>query len=71
MLALAYLATTRSGRSYVVTVLAYNPSQPIDETTAIPAILSAVKGAFTLAARGERRPGKRGRGGGHEPGRSG
>jgi hypothetical protein len=50
VLALAYLATTRTGRSYVVTVLADNPSQPIDETTAIPAILSAVKGAFTLAA---------------------
>ncbi len=52
VLTLAYLATTRTGRSYAVTVLADNPSQPLDETTAIPAILSAVKGAFTLAAHG-------------------
>jgi beta-lactamase class A len=50
VLTLAYLATTRTGHSYVVTVLAENPSQPIDETTAIPIILSAIKGAFTLAA---------------------
>ena len=49
-LSLAYLATTRAGPSYVVTVLAENPSQPLADT-AIPAIVSAVKGAFTLAAR--------------------
>jgi hypothetical protein len=52
VLTLAFLATTRSGQSYVVTVLAENKSQPIDQASAIPAILSAVKGAFTLAARG-------------------
>jgi beta-lactamase class A len=52
VLAMAYLATTRTGHSYVVTALAENPSQPIDETAAIPAMLSAIKGAFTLAARG-------------------
>jgi beta-lactamase class A len=52
VLALAYLATTRTGHSYVVTVLAENPSQPIDEDVATPIILSAIKGAFTLAARG-------------------
>jgi beta-lactamase class A len=51
MLTLAFLATTRTGHSYVVTVLAENPSQPINQATAIPAILSAVKAAFTLAAR--------------------
>jgi len=51
VLTLAFLATTRSGHSYVVTVLAENQSQPIDQASAIPAILSAVKGAFTLAAR--------------------
>jgi len=51
VLTLAYLATSRTGHSYVVTVLAENPSQPIDESTAIPAMLSAIKGAFTLAAR--------------------
>jgi beta-lactamase class A len=50
-LSLAYLATTRAGQSYVVTVLAENPSQPLADN-AIPAIVSAVKGAFTLAARG-------------------
>jgi Beta-lactamase enzyme family/ORF 12 gene product N-terminal len=50
-LSLAYLATTRAGQSYVVTVLAENPSQPLGDD-AIPAILSAVKGAFTLATRG-------------------
>ena len=52
MLTLAYLATTRTGHSYVVAVLAENPSRPIDEATAAAVMLSAVKGAFTLAARG-------------------
>jgi hypothetical protein len=51
VLTLAFLATTRTGHSYVVTVLAENPSQPINQATAIPVILSAVKAAFTLAAR--------------------
>src|SRR5947209_1263363 len=50
-LSLAYLATTRAGQSYVVTVLAEDPSQPLADN-AIPAIVAAVKGAFTLAARG-------------------
>jgi len=50
-LSLAYLATTRAGPSYVVTVLAEDPSQPLADN-AIPAIVAAVKGAFTLAARG-------------------
>jgi beta-lactamase class A len=50
VLTLAYMATTRTGRSYVVTALAENPSQPIDETIAIPIMLSAIKAAFTLAA---------------------
>ena len=52
VLTLAYLATTRTGHSYVVTVLAENPSQPINEATATPVVLSAIKGAFTLAAGG-------------------
>jgi beta-lactamase class A len=51
VLTLAYLATTRTGHSYVVTVLAENPSQPINQATAAPAMLSAIKAAFTLAAR--------------------
>ena len=51
VLTLAYLATTRTGHSYVVTVLAENPSQPINQATAAPALLSAIKAAFTLAAR--------------------
>jgi beta-lactamase class A len=50
VLTLAYLATTRTGRSYVVTVLAEDPSQPINEATAAPVLLSAIKAAFTLAA---------------------
>jgi Beta-lactamase enzyme family/ORF 12 gene product N-terminal len=52
VLTMTYLATTRTGHSYVVTALAENPSQPIDETIAVPVMLSAIKGAFTLAARG-------------------
>jgi beta-lactamase class A len=51
VLTLAFLATTRTGHSYVVTVLAEDPSQPINQATAIPVILSAVNQAFTLAAR--------------------
>ena len=51
VLTMAYLATTRTGHSYVVTVLAENPSQPIYETIATPLMLSAIKGALTLAAR--------------------
>jgi hypothetical protein len=45
------MATTRTGHSYVVTVLAEDPSQPINQVIAIPVILSAVYEAFTLAAR--------------------
>jgi hypothetical protein len=51
VLALAYLATTPTGQSYVVTVFAQNRSQPIDPATAAPVVLSAMKGAFKLAAR--------------------
>jgi beta-lactamase class A len=52
VLTLTYLATTRTGHSYVVAVLAENPSAPIDQATAAPALLSAIKGAFTLATHG-------------------
>jgi len=48
---MAFMATTRTGHSYVVTVLVDDPSHPINQTTAIPVILWAVKEAFTLAAR--------------------
>jgi beta-lactamase class A len=51
VLTMAYLATTRTGHSYVVTALAEDPAQPINETIATPLMLSAIKGAFTLAAR--------------------
>ena len=51
VLTLAYLATTQTGQSYVVAVLAENPSQPINEAKAAPVLLAAIKGAFTLAAR--------------------
>jgi beta-lactamase class A len=51
VLSMAFMATTWIGHSYVVTVLAEDPSQPINQETAIPVILSAVNAAFTLAAR--------------------
>jgi hypothetical protein len=44
VLSLTYLATTQTGQSYVVTVLAENPSQPINEAKAAPVLLSAIKG---------------------------
>jgi beta-lactamase class A len=49
---LTYMATTRTGHSYIVAVLAENPAAPINSATAAPAVLSAIKGAFTLAAHG-------------------
>ncbi|HSP10432.1 MAG TPA: hypothetical protein VLU92_12660, partial [Candidatus Dormibacteraeota bacterium] len=51
VLAGAYLATNRSGRTYVVIVLTENPSAPIPKTTTSPILISAVKGALALAAR--------------------
>jgi hypothetical protein len=45
---LNYLATTRTGQSYVVSVLAANPTAPIP-TTATAQLLGAIKAAFTLA----------------------
>jgi beta-lactamase class A len=47
-----YMATTRAGQSYVVSAQAENPARPLDEATAVPAMLAAVRGAFALAARG-------------------
>jgi Helix-turn-helix domain len=49
VLASAYLATTRTGRSYVVAAMAENPSQPIVEGADL-SMLAAIRGAFTLAA---------------------
>jgi predicted benzoate:H+ symporter BenE len=55
-LAWTYLATTRTGRTYVVvtalagSALAGSAPQPIDANRAGPALLSAMKGAFILAA---------------------
>jgi Beta-lactamase enzyme family/ORF 12 gene product N-terminal len=51
VLTLNYLATTRAGKSYVVSVLAENPSAPIAEAAAAQKLISAIKGAFQLAAR--------------------
>jgi hypothetical protein len=51
VLTLNYLATTRSGQSYLVSVLAENPSAPIAETAATLTLISAIKGAFQLSAR--------------------
>ena len=50
VLTLNYLATTRTGRTYVVSALAENTAAQIDESAAAPVMLSAIKGAFTLAA---------------------
>jgi Beta-lactamase enzyme family/ORF 12 gene product N-terminal len=50
VLTLNYLATTRSGKTYMVSVLTENPASPISETPAALTLLSAIKGAFTLAA---------------------
>jgi beta-lactamase class A len=50
VLTLNYLATTRGGQSYVVSVLAENPAAPIAQTAAALTLLSAIKGAFELAA---------------------
>jgi len=50
VLTLNYLATTRGGQSYVVSILAENPAAPIAQTAASLTLLSAIKGAFELAA---------------------
>ena len=50
VLTLNYLATTKSGHEYVVSVLAENPSHTIGPT-APATLIGAVKGAFQLAAK--------------------
>jgi hypothetical protein len=50
VLALTYQATTRTGGRYFVSVLASDPNALIDETSAGERLLSAIKGAFSLAA---------------------
>jgi beta-lactamase class A len=49
VLTLNYLATTRNGQSYVVSVLTANPTAPVP-ATATAQLIGAIKGAFTLAA---------------------
>jgi hypothetical protein len=49
VLTLNYLATTRTGQSYVVSALTANPSAPIPATAAAQ-LIGAIKGAFTLAS---------------------
>jgi hypothetical protein len=49
LFASAYLATTQTGRSYVVAAVAQNPAPPIPEGADL-SMLAAVRGAFTLAA---------------------
>jgi beta-lactamase class A len=51
VLTLNYLATTTSGQSYLVSVLAANPKVAFDQNQGALTLLSAVKGAFELAAR--------------------
>jgi hypothetical protein len=48
----AYLATTSTGQSYVVTLLVQDPSPPKAGNNTNAVVLSAIKGAFTLAAHG-------------------
>ena len=50
VLTLNYLATTRGGQTYVVSVLAENPKAALSQTTATLTLISAIKGAFELAA---------------------
>ncbi len=50
VLTLNYMATTTSGHSYVVSVLAENPSHTIGPT-ATRTLIGAIQGAFQLAAR--------------------
>jgi Beta-lactamase enzyme family/ORF 12 gene product N-terminal len=50
VLTLTYQATTPAGRSYFVCVLTSDPAAAIDEAEAGPRLLSAVRGAFGLAA---------------------
>ena len=52
VLASTFMATTRTGHRYVVAVLAENPSAPINQATAVPVLISAIRGALTLAAHG-------------------
>ena len=51
VLTLNYLAKTSGGQTYVVSVLAENPKASLSETTATLTLISAIKGAFQLAAR--------------------
>jgi hypothetical protein len=53
VLTLNYLATTRSGQTYLVSVLAENSKSAaaLAQTPATLTLLSAIKGAFELAAR--------------------
>jgi hypothetical protein len=50
VLTLNYLATTSGGKSYLVSVLTENPAAPLKETQTELTLISAVKGAFKLAA---------------------
>jgi beta-lactamase class A len=50
VLTLNYLATTSAGKEYLVSVLTENPTAAIPETSAALTLLSAIKGAFQLAA---------------------
>jgi hypothetical protein len=51
VLTLNYLATTRTGQTYVASVLAANRSAPLAQDSATLTLISAIKGALQLAAR--------------------
>jgi beta-lactamase class A len=50
VLTLTYLARRQNGDTYVVTILAEDPSRSLDQTLDALVLLSAVKGGFQLAA---------------------
>ncbi len=50
VLTLNYLASTTTGKTYVVSVMAENTSAAISETSAELTLISAIEGAFSLAA---------------------
>ncbi|MEV8639054.1 serine hydrolase [Streptosporangium sp. NPDC051023] len=48
LLDLAYLGRSASGRTYVVTALAYDTKEPLDESKVAPQMVSLSKGSFSL-----------------------
>jgi Beta-lactamase enzyme family/ORF 12 gene product N-terminal len=51
VLTLNYLATTRTGHTYLVSAMAANPTKAFGQTQAATTLIGAIEGAFALAAR--------------------